>query len=71
MEAQPFKTAPDGTSKSLFDLNLPEVAPGEGPVALPEPSCELMLEHARFLLHVRQRTDAPANQAPNPEPFVL
>ncbi|MFZ4681589.1 MAG: hypothetical protein ACOYMS_03725 [Terrimicrobiaceae bacterium] len=59
------------TSKSLFDLNLPAVGPGEGPVPLPEPSYELVREHALFLLRSRQSPEAPANQTPVPEPFVL
>lgn len=68
MEAQPFKIASDGTSKSLFDLNLPEVAPGEEPLSLPEPSYELAREHALFLLRSGGNNHRPL---PNPEPFVM
>lgn len=71
MAAHPSTTASAGTSKSLFDLNLPDVSPGEGPVPLPEPSYELAREHALFLLRSQPHADHPQNQTPNPEPFVL
>lgn len=58
-------------SDSLYDLNLPEVLPGEEPLPCPPPSYELMLAHARFLMKSGlANPDAPERQ-PNPEPFVL
>jgi hypothetical protein len=46
---------------------LPVVQEGEGPIPLEEPSYELMLAHARFLLNSGLAT----HRQPNPEPFVL
>jgi len=46
---------------------LPVVKEGEGPLPLVEPSYELMLAHARFLLN----SGLVAHRQPNPEPFVL
>jgi len=71
MEPKASETVSDGTSQSLFDLSLPHVAEGEGPVSLPEPSYELVREHALFLLRSRQGAGATQNRTPNPEPFVL
>ena len=66
---QPTPSANDSykTSISLFDLDLPVVREGEGPLPLEEPSYELMLQHARFLL----RSGGQPISRPNPEPFVL
>ena len=57
------------TSTNLFDLDLPVVREGEGPLPLGEPSYELMREHAWFLLRAGGLNAAPSR--PNPEPFVL
>ncbi|HEY5792254.1 MAG TPA: hypothetical protein VIS74_03085 [Chthoniobacterales bacterium] len=54
----------------ILDLDLPEIAPGEGPLPLAEPSYELERDHARFLLRSRGARE-DLNQTPNPEPFVL
>jgi hypothetical protein len=43
------------------------VREGEEPLPLEEPSYELMLAHARFL--IASGLDSP--RQPNPEPFVL
>ncbi len=59
MEPNASETASAETSKSLFDLNLPEVGPGEGPEPLPEPSYELAREHALFLLRSRKSGNEP------------
>lgn len=69
MEAQKSPTDSVKTSSDLFDLNLPRVARGEGPEPLPEPSYELVRQHALFLLSAQD--DKAENQIPNPEPFVL
>jgi hypothetical protein len=43
------------------------VREGEGPLPLEEPSYELMLAHARFLI----ASGLDSHRQPNPEPFVL
>jgi hypothetical protein len=38
------------TSSDLFDLNLPEIGPGEGPLDHPEPTFDEQIAHAKMLL---------------------
>jgi hypothetical protein len=58
------------TSSSLYDLDLPVVREGEGPLPAPAPSYETMLAHARFL--IKSAPDPAAlNRQPSPEPFVF
>jgi len=71
MEPKVSASASGEMSKNLFDLNLPEVGPGEGPKPLSQPSYELAREHALFLLRSRTGAEARKNQTPCPEPFVL
>lgn len=59
-------------SDDLFDLSLPEIQDGEGPVPQPEPSFALQMRHARFLLVSGGRNQyADRLEAMNPEPFTL
>jgi len=44
------KSASSATSGDPFDLNLPEIGEGEGPLGHPEPTFEEQIAHARFLL---------------------
>lgn len=53
--------------RDIYDLDLPVVREGEEPLPLGEPSYELMLAHARFLIDSGQ----DSHRLPNPEPFVL
>lgn len=41
-------------SSGLFDLDLPEVVEGEGPLPNPEPTFAAQIEHAMFLLSTRR-----------------
>jgi hypothetical protein len=70
MQPTPSVNDSNGTSDSLFDLNLPTVAAGEGPLPQENPSYELMQAHARFLLRAGALKGG-TNQKPNPEPFVM
>ena len=69
METKKSNGVSDRISVDLFDLNLPEVAEGEGPLDLPEPTYEAMREHALFLL--RSLGSTVERSSPSPEPFVL
>lgn len=44
------KNDSSATSADLFDLNLPEIGPGEGPLAHPEPTFAEQIAHATMLL---------------------
>lgn len=56
----------------IYDLDLPEVAEGEGPLPWPEPSYAMQIEHARFLLIGRPPEFFAARLAQvNPEPFRM
>lgn len=72
MPHQPSANASSATSERIFDLNLPEVEPGNEPLPHPEPSYELQWRHARFLIK-SQPTDFWDRRLElmNPEPFVL
>ena len=50
------------TSSDLFDLNLPEIGPGEGPLDHPEPTFDEQIEHAKMLL--AWQSGRPADQPP-------
>jgi len=67
MPHQPSGNASSETSDSLFDLNLPVVGEGEGPLPAPPPSYQTMLAHAAFL----RRNGLATRSKPNPEPFVM
>ncbi len=59
-------------SDDLFDLDLPEIKDGEGPLACPAPSFDLQMRHARFLLSTQPADFYEKRLASmNPEPFVL
>ena len=42
-------------SHEIFDLNLPIVHPGEEPLPSPQPSYDMQMQHARFLLRAQPR----------------
>ncbi len=48
--------------EDLFDLNLPEIGPGEGPIGHPEPTFDEQIAHAKMLLALR--TGRPADHPP-------
>jgi len=52
------------TSTDLFDLNLPEIAEGEGPIDHPEPTFDEQIAHAKMLLAWRdgRTADHPPRQ---------
>ena len=56
------KSDSSATSNDLFDLNLPEVGPGEGPIGHPEPTFEEQMAHAQMLL--AWRNGRPADHPP-------
>ena len=56
----------------LFDLNLPEIKPGEEPLPHGEPHPEALANHIRLLLRSRRKLSAEERAAAkNPEPFQL
>jgi hypothetical protein len=56
----------------LFELNLPQIAPGEEPLPAPTPSWEEQFAHAEFLLSCQPSGFHEQRLARmNPEPFVL
>ena len=60
------------TSSGLFDLNLPEVGVEEGPLPNPAPTFAAQMEHAMFLLSIREPDFYEKRLARmNPEPFSL
>jgi len=60
------------TSSGLFDLKLPEVGVGEGPLPNPAPTFAAQMEHAMFLLSIREPDFYEKRLARmNPEPFRL
>ncbi len=60
------------TSSGLFDLNLPEVGVGEGPLPNPAPTFAAQMEHAMFLLSIREPDFYEKRLARmNPKPFRL
>ncbi len=66
------KSDSSATSSGLFDLNLPEVGAGEGPLPNPEPTFETQIEHAMFLLSTRPPDFYEKRLARmSPEPFRL
>ena len=66
------KSDSSATSSGLFDLDLPEVATGEGPLPNPEPTFAAQIEHAVFLLSTRRPDFYEKRLARmNPEPFRL
>jgi len=67
MPQNPSENDSNATWASSFDLDLPVVREGEGPIPASPPSYELMLMHARFLVDSGLATQ----QEPCPEPFVL
>lgn len=71
MRPPPSKNVCSGISGSIYDLNLPEVRPGEEPRSCPQPSFELTLSHARFLIKSGLAHPSIPDRKPNPEPFVL
>ncbi len=56
------KNDSSANSGDLFDLNLPEVGPGEGPLPHPEPTFDEQIAHARMLL--AWRNGRPADHPP-------
>lgn len=50
------------TSSDLFDLNLPEIGAGEGPLGHPEPTFDEQIAHAKMLL--AWRNGRPADHPP-------
>lgn len=60
------------TSGDPFDLNLSEIGEGEGPLDHPEPTFELQIAHAMFLLATIPPDFYEQRRAGmNPEPFRL
>ena len=49
-------------SDDLFDLNLPEVGPGEGPISHPDPTFDEQIAHAKMLLE--WKSGPPADHPP-------
>ena len=59
-------------SNGLFELNLPEIAPGEEPLPSPTPGWEEQFAHAEFLLSCQPSGFHEQRLARmNPEPFAL
>jgi hypothetical protein len=56
----------------LFDLNLPEIGPGDEPLPAPAPGWKEQFAHAEFLLSCQPPDFHEKRLARmNPEPFVL
>lgn len=60
-----------GGKESLWDLNLPEVHPGEEPLPSAGFTDDARLKHAQFLLSIQSIEAAQAReQSRNLEPFI-
>ena len=72
MPRRVLKTDSSTISNEIFDLNLPIVHPGEEPLPSPQPSYDMQMQHARFLLRAQPR-DFYAHRlvAMNSEPFCF
>jgi hypothetical protein len=72
MPQRASKNDSSATSKTLFELDLPVVGTKDAPLPHPEPSFELQMQHAEFVLR-SQPPDFYEKRlaAMNPEPFVL
>jgi hypothetical protein len=62
MPHQASENDSSATSSDLFDLNLPEIGPGEGPIDHPEPTFDEQIAHAKMLL--AWKNGRPADQPP-------
>ena len=72
MPRHPSENVSSGTLGSILDLNLPAVRPGQEPLTHPEPSYELQMSHARFLIASQGEGFWDRRlERMNPEPFVL
>lgn len=67
MPYQPSENDSSETLGNLFDLNLPVVREGEGPLPAPRPTWQAKMAHAEFL----RRSGLAVRRKPNPEPFVM
>lgn len=60
------------SSGDIYDLNLPELKPGEKLLPSPTPSHEQMMEHATMIIRMFGRPSAAERaKLMNPEPFRM
>jgi hypothetical protein len=72
MPQNPSANACSPISNDLFDLNLPEIGPGDEPLPAPAPGWKEQFAHAEFLLSCQPPDFHEKRLARmNPEPFVM
>jgi hypothetical protein len=57
--------------ENIYDLNLPEVKPGEEPLPSRAPSYKRMMAHAKILIRMGRPSAEERRAMMNPEPFRM